>query len=215
MTDKAAERPFQQAIVREMAEAGWAEIPASGYNRELALYPEELLAWLRETQPDEVQRLTKFYGDQTEAMILKRVAAQMDKRGSLDVLRRGVKDRGVRLSLCAFRPDHGLNPETLARYEANRLRVAQEVSYSPHAREGYNPRLDLVLFVNGIPVATLELKSEFKQAIENAKNQYRFDRPPKDKKDSQGRAAAGLQAPRAGAFCRQPGRSLDDHAPGG
>ena len=74
-----------------------------------------------------------------------------------------------------------MNPESLARYQANRLRVVPEVSYSPHFREGdYNPRPDLVLFVNGIPTATLELKSEFKQSIENAKRQYRYDRPVKD-----------------------------------
>ena len=104
----------------------------------------------------------------------------MDKHGALHVLRHGFKDRGVKIRLCQFKPDHSLNPETLGRYEQNRLRVVQEVSYSPFAREGYNPRLDLVLFVNGVPVATLELKSEFKQAIENARRQYRKDRPPKD-----------------------------------
>ncbi|MBT9317425.1 type I restriction endonuclease subunit R [Leptothoe spongobia TAU-MAC 1115] len=71
-----------------------------------------------------------------------------------------------------------MNPDTQARYQANRLRVVPEVSYSPHARKGeYNPRLDLVLFINGIPTATLELKSEFKQSIENAKRQYCNDRP--------------------------------------
>src|SRR5690554_4195448 len=79
-----------------------------------------------------------------------------------------------------------MNPDSLARYRANRLRVVPEVSYSPHAREkgkggeSYNPRLDLVLFVNGIPTATLELKSQFKQTVENAKRQYRQDRPIKD-----------------------------------
>ena len=73
MTDKAAERPFQQAIVREMVESGWEEIAASGYDRELALYPDELLARLRETQPEEVERLTKFYRNHTDAMILKHV----------------------------------------------------------------------------------------------------------------------------------------------
>src|SRR5690625_5444753 len=79
-----------------------------------------------------------------------------------------------------------MNPESLARYRANRLRVVPEVSYSPHARDraaggqSYNPRLDLVLFVNGIPTATLELKSEFKQSVDNAKRQYMYDRPVKD-----------------------------------
>src|SRR5690625_7236801 len=79
-----------------------------------------------------------------------------------------------------------MNPESLARYRANRLRVVPEVSYSPHVRDraaggqSYNPRLDLVLFVNGIPTATLELKSEFKQSVDNAKRQDMYDRPVKD-----------------------------------
>jgi len=180
--DKARELVFQQAIVHDLTADGWLEGKAELYDRELALYPEDLLGYLRETQPEAVAKLTKFYHDKTEQMILRRTAEQMDKHGALHVLRHGFKDRGARIRLCQFKPDHGLNPETLARYAANRLRVVQEVSYSPHAREGYDPRLDLVLFVNGLPVATLELKSEFKQSVENAKQQYRKDRPPKDPK---------------------------------
>ncbi len=108
------------------------------------------------------------------------------QNAALDVLRHGFKLPAVKVELCSFQPDHGMNPDTLKRYQCNRLRVVPEVSYSPHAREAgssgqsYNPRLDLVLFVNGIPTATLELKSEFKQSVENAKRQYRYDRPVKD-----------------------------------
>ena len=77
--------------------------------------------------------------------------------------------------------------------------MVEEVSYSPHSRTGdYNPRLDLVLFVNGIPTATLELKSEFKQTVEHAKRQYKKDRPVKDPVT---RKPEPL-----------PGRSGDDHA---
>lgn len=180
--DKAKEVVFQQAIVDSLTADTWLEGKAEHYDRELALYPEDLLAYIHATQPEAVAKLTKFYHDKTDQMILKRAAEQMDKHGALHVLRNGFKDRGAKIKLCQFKPDHGLNPETLARYAANRLRVVQEVSYSPHAREGYNPRLDLMLFVNGVPVATLELKSEFKQSVENAKRQYRKDRPPKDPK---------------------------------
>ena len=180
--DKARELVFQQAIIKDLTADGWLEGKAEHYDRELALYPEDLLAWLRDTQPEAIAKLTKFYHDKTDQMILRRATEQMDQHGALHVLRHGFKDRGAKIRLCQFRPDHGLNSETLARYGANRLRVVQEVSYSPHAREGYNPRLDLVLFVNGVPVATLELKSEFKQSVENAKQQYRKDRPPKDPK---------------------------------
>ncbi|ACL71695.1 type I site-specific restriction-modification system, R subunit [Thioalkalivibrio sulfidiphilus HL-EbGr7] len=180
--DKARENVFQQAIVTDLVGQGWLEGKSEHYDRVLALYPEDLVGYVRNTQPEALEKLTKFYGDKVEDKLLQRAAEQMDKHGALHVLRHGFKDRGAKIRLCTFKPDHGLNPETLARYEANRLRVVQEVSYSPHAREGYNPRLDLVLFVNGVPVATLELKSEFKQAIDNAKWQYKKDRPPKDPK---------------------------------
>ena len=97
------------------------------------------------------------------------------------------------IKLCQFKPDHGLNPDTLATYAANRLRVVPELKYSPYAKypgkkgdthpleaeKGMDWRIDLVLFVNGIPVATLELKSEFKQAAHNAVKQYCGERLPK------------------------------------
>ena len=178
--DKASESVFQRAIVADLVLDGWLEGKSESYDRALALYPEDLLGYLRETQPEALERLARFYGDQLEAKLLQRAAEQMDKHSALHVLRHGFKDRGTRIRLCQFKPDHALNPETLARYEHNRLRVVPELSYSPHAREGYNPRLDLTLFVNGVPVATCELKSEFKQAIDNAKRQYRRDRPVKD-----------------------------------
>ena len=105
----------------------------------------------------------------------------MARDGALHVLRHGFKAIGGSIKVCAFRPDHGMNPDTERRYQANRLRVVEEVSYSPYAREGeYNPRIDLVFFVNGIAVATMELKSEFKQTVEHAKRQYKFYRPVKD-----------------------------------
>jgi len=181
--DKAREIVFQNAIIADLTKIGWDEGKADGYDRVLALYPQDLIGYVRATQPDAVAKLEKFYHAKTDEMILKRAAEQMDKHGSLHVLRHGFKDRGASIKLCQFKPDHGMNPHTLVRYEANRLTVVQEVSYSPHAREGeYNPRLDLVLFVNGVPVSTLELKSEFKQPVANAIRQYKKDRPIKDPK---------------------------------
>lgn len=180
--EKSGELVFQRAIVGDLVDQGWLEGKSEHYHRDLAVYPEDMLAYVRETQPEALEKLTKFYGDKVEDKLLARAAEQMDKHGALHVLRHGFKDRGAKIRLCQFRPDHGLNPDTLNRYEGNRLRVVQELCYSPHAREGYNPRLDLVLFVNGVPLATLELKSQFKQAIDNAKRQYKKDRPPADPK---------------------------------
>ena len=109
--------------------------------------------------------------------------------GTLGVLRHGIKSHNARFSLCQFKPEHSLNPETLARYQQNICRIVPELVYSPHASKAAFEeagtkakkwRIDLVLFVNGLPVATLELKSEFKQAVQNAITQYKKTRLPKD-----------------------------------
>jgi type I restriction enzyme R subunit len=97
----------------------------------------------------------------------------------LDVLRHGVELLGLKkpLKLAEFKPALAINPEILARYAANRLRVVRQVKYSQHNENS----IDLVLFLNGIPVATVELKTDFTQSINDAIDQYRFDRNPKPK----------------------------------
>jgi len=180
----AREQPFQQDIVDALSANGWLVGDPAAYDRERALYPEDLIGYFREAHPDQWERFCKRHDRDPEKALLDKVARELDQVGTLEVLRHGFKAPGVqRVRLCTFRPDHGMNETTLAQYRANRLRVVPEVSYSPHARPGeYNPRLDLVLFVNGLPTATLELKSEFKQAVANAVRQYQGDRPPKDPK---------------------------------
>ncbi|MDT0502579.1 type I restriction endonuclease [Halomonas sp. PAR7] len=175
------EARFQQDIIEAMTAHGWRTGPASGFERTSALYTEDLLGYVREAWPERWEKFCKANPQAPEQVFVQKVVRELERAGTLEVLRHGFKVPGVKFDLCSFQPDHGMNPDSLARYRANRLRVVPEVSYSPHAREGqYNPRLDLVLFVNGIPTATLELKSQFKQTVENAKRQYRQDRPIKD-----------------------------------
>mgnify|MGYP000414927444 CR=1 FL=1 len=175
------EAQFQQDIIDQMGADGWLTGPASGYDARHALYTEDLVSYFREAFPDRWDKFSKNHPQDPEGSLVKATVRELERHGTLEVLRHGFKVPGVKIEVCSFRPDHGMNPEAQARYTANRLRVVPEVSYSPHARQGeYNPRLDLVLFVNGIPTATLELKSEFKQSLEKAKRQYRLDRPLKD-----------------------------------
>ncbi|WP_282039360.1 type I restriction endonuclease subunit R [Halomonas alimentaria] len=181
------EARFQQDIIEAMTAQGWEAGPASGFERASALYTEDLLGYVREAWPERWEKFCKANPQAPEQVFVQKVVRELERAGTLEVLRHGFKVPGVKFDLCSFQPDHGMNPDSLARYGANRLRVVPEVSYSPHAREkgksdgeSYNPRLDLVLFVNGIPTATLELKSQFKQTVENAKRQYRQDRPIKD-----------------------------------
>ncbi|MDP2081381.1 MAG: type I restriction endonuclease [Pseudotabrizicola sp.] len=112
-------------------------------------------------------------------MLLDRIRKQMDDRGTLEVLRRGVEMIGLRkpIALAQFKPALAMNPDILALYHANRLRVVRQVRYS-QANEN---SIDLVLFLNGLPVATAELKTDFTQGIQDAVDQYRFDRHPTPK----------------------------------
>jgi len=175
------EAQFQQDIISAMVAEGWLTGPASGYDRRTALYTEDFLGYFKDAWPERWDKFAKANPNNPESVLVQKLVRELEQDGTLDVLRHGFKLPGVKIEVCSFKPDHGMNPDTLKRYQCNRLRVVPEVSYSPHFREGeYNPRLDLVLFVNGIPVATLELKSEFKQSVENAKRQYRQDRPVKD-----------------------------------
>ncbi|HHA2745725.1 type I restriction endonuclease subunit R [Stenotrophomonas maltophilia] len=180
------EARFQRDIIDSLAAQGWQVGTASGYDRRTALYTEDVLGYFKDAWPERWDKFAKANPNNPDDVLVQKLVRELEQSGTLDVLRHGFKLPGVKVELCSFQPDHGMNPDTLKRYQCNRLRVVPEVSYSPYAREAgssgqsYNPRLDLVLFVNGIPTATLELKSEFKQSVENAKHQYRKDRPVKD-----------------------------------
>ncbi|MGC1547398.1 MAG: DEAD/DEAH box helicase family protein [Rhodanobacter sp.] len=173
------EHHFEREICEHLAANGWfyAEGDAANYDRTHALYMPDLLAWIEATQPDSWQRLSKTHGPATGERIAERVRNNLNERGTLGVLRRGVEMLGLKepLSLVQFRPALAINPLIQQRYAANRLRVVRQVRHSPN-----NPHdaLDLVLFVNGIAVATVELKSDFTQSVNDAVDQYRFDRHP-------------------------------------
>ena len=172
---------FENDICAHLAAHDWlyAENDHPGYDRARALFPADVLAWVQTTQPQAWETLTKNNGTAAEAVLLDRIRKQLDDRGTLDVLRHGVELLGLRqpLTLAQFKPALAMNPELQARYAANRLRVVRQVRYSLHNENA----IDLVLFLNGIPVATVELKSNFTQSVEDAVDQYRFDRHPRPK----------------------------------
>jgi type I restriction enzyme R subunit len=189
MDNKTRESHFQNNVITQLLANGWLLGESKDYNRELALYSEDLLAFLQDTQPEQWQKFCALYPHNPEQKFLDRVATQLNKTdpnaankemrtfGTLGVLRHEIRDRGTRFSLCQFKPEHDLNPDTLVRFSKNRCRVVPELLYSAW---GNLARIDLVLFVNGLPVVTLELKSEFKQAVQNAIKQYKTTRLPVD-----------------------------------
>lgn len=201
MSDPTKELIFQNEVIAQMVASGWKRGNPEKYDRALALYPEDVVGFVRDTQPEQWEKFCALYPSAPEQKFFERVADQLNKAdplaanqtmrtfGTLGVLRHELRDRGTRFFLCQFKPEHDLNPDTLARYAKNRLRVVPEVVYSPWATEAELTatgvkakayRIDLVLFVNGIPVATLELKSEFKQAADRAIKQYKSTRLPVD-----------------------------------
>lgn len=172
---------LEDAACAHLAAHGWlhASGDAGHHDRARALFPPDLVAWVQATQPQAWASLAKTHGAAAEATLLDRVRDQLDKRGTLEVLRHGVEMVGLKapLRLAQFRPALGLNEATLAAYKANRPRVVRQVRYSL-ANENC---LDLVLYLNGVPVATAELKTDFTQGVEDAVDQYRFDRHPHPK----------------------------------
>jgi type I restriction enzyme R subunit len=172
---------FETEICEHLAANGWlyAGGDGAGYDRARALFPDDVLAWVQTTQPKEWDAIVKNHGSQAGDTLLTRLRDSLDQRGTLDVLRHGIEMLGLRgkLSLAQFKPALAMNPDILARYAANRLRVMRQVRYSQHNENC----IDLVLFLNGLPVATIELKTDFTQSIADAIDQYRFDRHPKHK----------------------------------
>lgn len=178
---------FQAEIAGYLESHGWLRSTNSaGYDKERALFPEDLLGWLRDTDPDNFARIVAEDADDTtrergERRILDRVvkllaAPESHGGGTLNVLRKGFDLPGARkrFSLLQMPPADDRNPNLLTRYQQNRLRVVQEVVYSTKKAD----RIDLVLFLNGIPVATIELKTDFTQSLQEAISQYRTDRHP-------------------------------------
>jgi type I restriction enzyme R subunit len=173
---------FESAICSHLGQHGWlyTEGDATQYDRQNALFLPDLLTWVESTQPEAWQALTKTHGPSLPKVLAERVRKCLNEQGTLEVLRRGVEMVGLKkpLSLVQFKPALGLNPAIQAAYEANLLHVVRQVH---HSLNNANEALDLVLFVNGIAVATAELKSDFTQSVGDAVDQYRFDRHPQPK----------------------------------
>lgn len=178
------ENQFEAELCQHLAANGWHYSPDDdGYDRQRALYPDDVFAWLEETQRDELAKRLKP-GMSPEAVkkakdaILTRLAKVLDtgqpSGGTLHVLRQGFKDTPATFLMMQKRPELAGNVTTEKRYAANRLRIMRQVHYSSKN----NNSLDLVLFVNGIPVATAELKTDFTQSVQHARTQYMHDRKP-------------------------------------
>jgi type I restriction enzyme R subunit len=172
-----SENTFETAIVEHLHENGWAIGAAHNFDKDLALDKRAVLDFVQKTQNAEWTRLTAFYKADAESKFFQRLNKELDLRGMLDVVRHGITDSGIKFKLAYFKPDSGLNPETIRLYESNRLSVTRQVHYSNQNSKS----IDLLLLLNGLPLVTCELKNNFTgQNFAHAINQYKHDRDPRE-----------------------------------
>ncbi|MCG9126298.1 type I restriction endonuclease subunit R [Candidatus Poribacteria bacterium] len=171
------EENFEEHIEKHLIGSNYRSADTISYDRSLRLMPTEILQFIRDTQPKTYQKLEQQYGQDTPKKLLDRISNQIEKRGVLDVLRNGVKDRGCNFKLTYFLPSSGLNPTHQELYKQNRFSVIRQLKYSQQNEKS----LDMVLFLNGLPLVTMELKNSLTgQVFTDAEKQYRNDRDPRE-----------------------------------
>src|SRR3989344_2990447 len=174
------EKAFETAIEDFLTgkdKGGFLKGNAKDFNKEIALDTNVLFSFIKESQPNEWKKLSGIHRVDVETKFLQRLVKELDSRGTLDVLRNGIIDYGVRFKIAFFRPASGLNPQTEKLYQMNKLTLTRQVKYSLKNENS----LDMLISINGLPIATIELKNQFTgQDVENAKRQFKEDRDPNE-----------------------------------
>lgn len=172
------EKRFEQDIEEYLiSEGGYEKGNPSAFDRKLALDKDTFISFIKKSQPKKWERYVKIYGSDSERQIIDRFNREVKMVGLLRVLRKGFTDRGVTFNAVFWKPETGLNQTTIDQYKANILHCTRQLHYSIHNENS----IDIVLFVNGIPVVSMELKCQFTgQDIANAIQQYKFNRATKD-----------------------------------
>lgn len=172
-----SEGAFETVIESTMLANGYVPEPAADFDRDRAIFPETVLAFIQATQPKEWKALEALHGGKTGAQVLTDLTKWMDREGSLATLRHGFKCYGKTLRVAFFKAAHGLNPELEARYAANRVGITRQLFYSKTSTNS----IDVAISLNGIPIASVELKNAMtRQTVERALHQYRNDRDPRE-----------------------------------
>ncbi|GAA0607720.1 DEAD/DEAH box helicase family protein [Virgibacillus siamensis] len=175
------EEGLEANIERSLLESGYRQRRLEGEAlkafQEHAIDVEMLFEFLQKTQSKKMERLKTIYGAKFEKRFLHRLEQELNRRGVIDCIRHGIKDRGVSLRLVYNKPPSKLNKMLIENYESNIFTVSRQVYYS----STHNNSLDTVLFINGLPVVIMELKNQFTgQTVEHAKLQFQKDRDPKE-----------------------------------
>jgi len=171
------EQDFEEHIEEHLVQSRYSSLDPATYDKTLCLIPTQLIGFIQETQPKTLEKLELQYGSETESKLIKRVSSEIEKRGVIDVLRNGVKDRGCDFHLVYFQPKSGLNPEHKDLYKQNRFTVIRQLKYSLRNENS----IDMGIFINGIPIVMMELKNTLTgQNHIDGEKQWKHDRDPKE-----------------------------------
>lgn len=201
MKTDTSEKGLESLIVGAMTARGWLAGDPADYDREYAVDLKQLSIFLTETQPDICEPLDIANASPTRQKFLARLQGEISKRGVIDVLRHGIKHGAHHIDLFYGTPTPG-NVKAAAQSEQNRFTVTRQLRYS---RDETALALDLALFINGLPIATFELKNSLtKQTVADAVEQYKRDRDPRERLFELGRCVAHFAVDDAEVrFCTQ------------
>jgi type I restriction enzyme R subunit len=180
------EAAFEAAIqIGLVASGGYRELSPTDFDEATALFPEEVIGFLQDSQTARWGQLEAMLGERTAATVLDSLTKELGSKGTLHVLRHGFKCYGKTLRLAYFRPNTAMNPEAQAQYEANRLSITRQVNFASVLKrpDGKNKRciIDVTLSLNGLPLVTAELKNpQTGQKAKDAITQYKTDRDERD-----------------------------------
>lgn len=168
---------FEAFIERRLISNGYQSRHHSKYDRRLCLICDDVIEFIRDTQQEKWEQLENIYGADVENKILARISKIISVRGIIEALRNQIVDHGVYFDLCYFKPKSGLNPEHQLLHQKNRFTVIRQLHYSNQNQKS----IDMVIFLNGLPLITMELKNQLtNQTVYDSQKQYREKRDPKE-----------------------------------
>lgn len=178
MPTKTNEESFEALIEKSLIqESGYFQGESQDYNKDYCLDTLQLFNFLEETQADTLAEYKKKRGENYKELLCKRIYQQIQQKGIVELLRKGISDQELKFQLLYKQPTSDKNPQSISRYQQNRYSVTRQLYYSDKNRNS----LDMVIFINGLPLITFELKNHWtNQTVEEAKKQYKKDRDPKE-----------------------------------
>lgn len=172
MSSDVTEKSYQKDIYTHLESTGYQKRSSKNFNINTCLDVELVLKFVKSTQKTEWNKFKKMWGEEAEVKFISSLKRKIDSKGTIEVLRNGFRDIS-KFKLFYPKPNNSLNPELKFKYNKNIFSVIDELKYEdkPHSN-----RIDLAIFINGIPISTIELKNTFSQGVENAIKQYKVDR---------------------------------------